>query len=200
MINDFDFQYVKRFNTSDRNILFKPCKMQNNKPTPETYEQLINLVTEMFPAMNRGSQRITRYIVQNPNSMAVESVKVIAGNANVQPSSLVRFAKQIGYSGFSEMKKIFQTHLITAASSRERLDSLSFEVASDSSKPPSSFLQTLVQNDIEALQGLLETISQEDLDETVSLLLNARNIHVIGQLRSFPVANSVIPSTTCGRK
>ena len=101
--------------------------MQNTIPTPETYEQLINLVTEMFPAMNRGSQRITRYIVQNPNSMAVESVKVIAGNANVQPSSLVRFAKQIGYSGFSEMKKIFQTHLITAASSRESLDSLFIE-------------------------------------------------------------------------
>ncbi len=78
-----------------------------NLPLPDTYERLITQVTEQFPKMKKSFQRITRFMVQNPNAMAVESVKVIADQAGVQPSSLVRFAKHMGYNGFSEMKRVF---------------------------------------------------------------------------------------------
>ena len=55
-------------------------------------------------------------MVQNPNAMAVESA-AIADQAGVSPP-LVRFAKHMGYNGFSEMKRVFQSHLISTAASK----------------------------------------------------------------------------------
>ena len=121
-----------------------------NLPLPDTYERLITQVTEQFPTMKKSFQRITRFMVQNPNAMAVESVKVIADQAGVQPSSLVRFAKHMGYKGFSEMKRVFQSHLISTASSKERLASFSDEVSPAPRNSPATFLETLVNNDIAA--------------------------------------------------
>ena len=159
-----------------------------NLPLPDTYERLITQVTEQFPKMKKSFQRITRFMVQNPNTMAVESVKVIADQAGVQPSSLVRFAKHMGYNGFSEMKRVFQSHLISTASSKERLESFSNEVSSESSNSTASFLQSLVTNDIAALNDLKHSISSEVLEKAVSLLEEADTIYVLGQLRSLSVA------------
>ena len=159
-----------------------------NLPLPDTYERLITQVTEQFPKMKKSFQRITRFMVQNPNAMAVESVKVIADQAGVQPSSLVRFAKHMGYNGFSEMKRVFQSHLISTASSKERLESFSNEVSSESSNSTASFLQSLVSNDIAALNDLKHSISSEVLEKAVSLLEEADTIYVLGQLRSLSVA------------
>ncbi|MGA0405027.1 MAG: portal protein, partial [bacterium] len=159
-----------------------------NLPLPDTYERLITQVTEQFPKMKKSFQRITRFMVQNPNAMAVESVKVIADQAGVQPSSLVRFAKHMGYNGFSEMKRVFQSHLISTASSKERLESFSNEVSAESSNSTASFLQSLVSNDIAALNDLKHSISSEVLEKAVSLLEEADTIYVLGQLRSLSVA------------
>jgi len=162
-----------------------------NLPLPDTYERLITQVTEQFPTMKKSFQRITRFMVQNPNAMAVESVKVIADQAGVQPSSLVRFAKHMGYNGFSEMKRIFQSHLISTASSKERLESFSYEVSPASRNSPATFLETLVNNDIAALNDLKNSISPEAIEQAVTLLQEAETIYVLGQLRSFSVAYNI---------
>tara|TARA_B000000460_G_scaffold220097_1_gene171494 strand:+ start:66 stop:206 length:141 start_codon:yes stop_codon:yes gene_type:complete len=43
-----------------------------------------------------------------PNEMSLETIDVIAQRAEVLPSSLIRFAKSLGFSGFGEMQKVFQ--------------------------------------------------------------------------------------------
>ena len=159
-----------------------------NLPLPDTYERLITQVTEQFPEMKKSFQRITRFMVQNPNAMAVESVKVIADQAGVQPSSLVRFAKHMGYNGFSEMKRVFQSHLISTASSKERLESFSYEVSRAPRNSPATFLETLVNNDIAALNDLKNSISSEAIEQAVTLLQEAETIYVLGQLRSGGLA------------
>ncbi|HEY1720582.1 MAG TPA: MurR/RpiR family transcriptional regulator [Magnetospirillaceae bacterium] len=159
---------------------------------PPTYERLTNTITERHPSMSRRFQQIARFLVQSPNEVALESIKTIADNAGVHPSSLVRFAQSLGYGGFTAMQRVFQDRLVTAAPGfAERVAMLENELDRHSGTANMAFLRDLVIRDIAALQYLIHAVSEEQLARAVELLSRARQIYVLGQLRSYPVASFI---------
>lgn len=160
--------------------------------TPLTYEQMINAIADRHPSMSKRFRQIAQYVVQNPNDVALESVKTIATAAGVQPSSLVRFAQAFDFAGFSEMQRVFQARLLTAAPGfSERLEALKREVGDPPASTNLAFARDLALRDIAAMQHLHDTLEEADVDRAVTLLAGARVVHVIGQLRAYPVANYV---------
>ena len=156
---------------------------------PISYEQLINQITDRYEALGRRSRDIARYVVQNPNEIALNSAKGIAERIGAEASSLVRFAQAFGYSGFAEMQRIFQSRLLTAAPGyAERLEALKRELGGDRSETMSGLLRDLAIHDIASLQRLTDTVAEADLQTAARLLAHAPTVHVIGQMRSFPVA------------
>jgi len=157
---------------------------------PLTYEQLITQISSRHPTMSRRFQQVARYIVQNPNSVALDSVKAIAANAGVQPSTLVRFAQALDYGGFSEMQKVFQSRLLTSAPGfRERMEALRSEVGEGPDTTNLAFLRQLAVADMAGLQHLLDTIDEAQLEAAARRLAGAETIYVLGQLRAFPVVS-----------
>jgi DNA-binding MurR/RpiR family transcriptional regulator len=157
---------------------------------PQNYEGVVNLITKGYAGLSPGYQQIARYFTQNPNVIALESINAIAEKCGVHPSSLVRFAQSLGYSGFKQLQGVFQTRLATAAPGfRERISALESELSRNSSEGNRGYLKDLVVRDIAALQGLLESVSEESLAQSAKLLTDAHTIYIAGQLRSEPVAN-----------
>ena len=72
------------------------------------YEHLRNELGVGYSNLSGRLQKISRYAMSLPNEMTLETIDVIAQRAEVLPSSLIRFAKSLGFSGFSEMQKVFQ--------------------------------------------------------------------------------------------
>ena len=64
--------------------------------TPKDYEDLIRLIHERHDQMSKTYQRISLYLTQNPNEVAVQSVNSIAERCNMHASSFVRFAQALG--------------------------------------------------------------------------------------------------------
>ena len=159
------------------------------KSVPGNYEGVVNLIALEYPGLSAGYQQIGRFFTQNPNIIALESINAIAAKCGVHPSSLVRFAQHLGYSGFKQLQAVFQTRLATAAPGfRERINALEGELSSIASHGNMGLLKGLVVRDIAALQGLMESISEESLTGAARLLASAQTIYVAGQLRSEPIA------------
>ncbi|NJM29331.1 MAG: MurR/RpiR family transcriptional regulator [Rhizobiales bacterium] len=160
-----------------------------DKAIPLNYEGVVNLIAALYPELSSGYQQVARFFTQNPNVIALESINAIAAKCGVHPSSLVRFAQNLGYSGFKELQAVFQTRLATAAPGfRERINALENELSRKGGHGTRGFLKDLVVRDIAALQGLLENVSEEQLSKTAKLLANAQTIYIAGQLRSEPIA------------
>jgi DNA-binding MurR/RpiR family transcriptional regulator len=159
------------------------------KAIPLNYEGVVNLITSLYPGLSTGYQQVARFFTQNPNVIALESINAIAAKCGVHPSSLVRFAQNLGYSGFKELQSVFQTRLATAAPGfRERINALENELSRKGSHGNRGFLKDLAVRDIAALQGLMENVGEEQLSKTAKLLANAQTIYIAGQLRSEPIA------------
>ena len=157
---------------------------------PRNYEGVVNLITREYNNLSPGFQQIARFITQNPNVVALESINAVASKSGAHPSSLVRFAQALGYSGFKQLQLVFQTRLATAAPGfRERISALDEEISRNESRGNLGYLRDLVVRDMAALQGLLESVPEESLAATAKLLTKAENIYIAGQLRSEPIAS-----------
>ncbi len=156
---------------------------------PQNYEGIVNLITRDYPALSPGYQQIARFFTQNPNTIALESINAIAEKCGVHPSSLVRFAQNLGYSGFKQLQGVFQTRLATAAPGfRERISALDAELSRKEANGNKGFLKDLVVRDIASLQGLLEGVTEEALAAAAKHIVSAQTIYIAGQLRSEPLA------------
>jgi len=93
-----------------------PAKRSGPAATiPKNYEGIVNLIAREYPDLSTGFQQIARFLTQNPNVVALESINAVAAKCGTHPSSLVRFAQGLGYSGFKQLQSVFQTRLATAA-------------------------------------------------------------------------------------
>ena len=76
----------------------------SNKPT-DSLETLRTEIAQQYDELSPRLKQVASYVLDNPNDIALETLSVIAGRCDVQPSTIVRFAKLFGYSGASEMQR-----------------------------------------------------------------------------------------------
>jgi DNA-binding MurR/RpiR family transcriptional regulator len=161
-----------------------------SEKAPENYEDLIRLIHDRYDQMSKTYQRISVYLTQNPNDVAIRPISTIAASCNIHASSFVRFAQWLGYTGFKDLQTLFQKRLSTAApgfDARKRALEDELQLLEDHSEL--GFLRDLVVRDIASLQGLLDKISAADMVNATELIERADTVYLIGQLRSEPVVN-----------
>jgi DNA-binding MurR/RpiR family transcriptional regulator len=155
---------------------------------PQTYDALKDAISREFPRLSKQLQRIARFAVEKPHDLALNTVATIAGELEVQPSSLIRFANALGFDGFSEMQRLFRSHLVARSTSyRERIAGLRAG-SQGSGTAPHEVLHGFVSESIHGLERLEESARAAELRAAVRLIAAAETTLVIGLRRSFPVA------------
>ncbi len=70
--------------------------------------ELQDQIRSRYDELSKRLQEVAGYIIENPNSVAFDTVAIIAEKADVPPSTLIRFANAFGFTGFNDMKQIFR--------------------------------------------------------------------------------------------
>lgn len=73
----------------------------------QTAEQVLQTIRDGFPSLSRQLQLGARFLVDHPEEVAVSSMREIAGRAGVQPVTLMRLARALGFSGWPELRQTF---------------------------------------------------------------------------------------------
>lgn len=150
-------------------------------------------IRERYDTLSKRLKQVAHYLLDNSNSVAFDTVASIAKNAEVPPSTLIRFASAFGFSGFNEMKQVFRQHLMEETVNYNERARLFRQTASEENantpEKPSEILNTFSMVNVQALQQLATQAHPEQLDKAVELLQQAENIYVIGLRRSFSVAS-----------
>ena len=156
---------------------------------PRKYDDLrAKIVTEYGDLSNR-LQRVARFALDHPNDIALETTAVISSRAEVQPSTLIRFAKALGYDGFSEMQRLFRSDLAEGRPTyRDRIAALRDKLGPRANENGLVILDAFVSANIAGLEHLREETSGEDINRAVEMLSDARAVHVLAQRRAYALA------------
>ena len=156
--------------------------------TPRDFSSLKTRIMERAAELPRRLTQVATYALEHPDEIAFGTVASIAQAANVQPSTLVRFAQSLGYQGFSDLQDVFRSRL------RDRI--LNYDER----------LEHLRRHDLNAtkatvifggfseaaeksLADLREKLDPSQLEQAVETLARAETIYLIGLRRSFPITS-----------
>jgi DNA-binding MurR/RpiR family transcriptional regulator len=156
--------------------------------SPDDYDSLKTRLIQIKPDLPKRLQQVAAFALENPQEMALGTASSIAERADVQASTLVRFAQAIGLGGFSELQAIFRSHLRKSwPDYRERVKAL--HANARDSGDPLQWLAGFADSATASLARLRETISRVDLERAVEILSEAQTIYLIGQRRAFSVSH-----------
>ncbi len=151
----------------------------------KAFEERLLEVSESLPKRLR---QCADYVAANKDRIAVSTVAEMAEGAGVQPSAFMRFCKILGFSGFSEMQKLFrETYVGGWPDYSTRLQHLREKPEGS----PSALLGEFVDAGRASIESLLSTVDPMSLNDAADLLLAANVVHIIGLGRSFSVATYV---------
>jgi DNA-binding MurR/RpiR family transcriptional regulator len=156
----------------------------------ETYESLRAEIARRHPRFADRLKQIAEFALDHPTEIALGTVAEVAQRARVQPSAIVRFARAMGYGGFTEMQQVFRSRLVAsvAPSYKERISGLRRDGRFHDGKNPRAVLTRFASEGVVALESLQDCVREKELARAIALLGAAQTIYVLGLGGSFPVA------------
>ncbi|MGH6622065.1 MAG: MurR/RpiR family transcriptional regulator [Alphaproteobacteria bacterium] len=152
---------------------------------------LQNVVERYDGQLTRTDRKVVDELLSNPREGAFLSLPELAMRAEVHPTSAVRLAKKLGYSGYPELRSQLQAELLDvpppAERVRQRLAHLGGGMGGGmgsgmgSGMCSGSILSALVESEIAALRQLPALISQSDVERAARAIMKARHIYVFGR-------------------
>ncbi len=156
-------------------------------PPPKDFGSLRNLIAAEHGQMPKRLAQVAAFMLDNPDEVALGTSASVAELAKVQPSTLVRFAQTLGFSGFSDLQALFRERLRGYwPTYGDRVQALRSD---DETEASHRLLGRFAETAISSIERLRESVTAEDIDRATRTLAAARTIYLLGQKRSYPVAS-----------
>lgn len=152
---------------------------------PSSAEDCLLRIAAQQGSLPKRLRQCADYITANSNRIAISTVADVAMGADVPPSAVMRFCQVLGFSGFSEMQRLFRdAHSAAWPDYATRLENLK----SGGAGSPALLLAEFIEAGRLSLEGLAKSVDESALMRAVALLTRADMLHIIGLRRAFPVA------------
>lgn len=129
-------------------------------------------------ALSKRQQKVARYIAENFETAAFMTAEYLAHAAGVSESTVIRFASEMGYGSYSQLRRALQDVL------RGRIGILEQQTETDSSE----VIHRAVQRTEKALRDTDDSANAAAFDRLCACLREAQNICICGQGRAYALA------------
>ena len=160
------------------------AKMQ----VPQDFDALRAAILERKGELPKRLTQVAAYALDNPDEIAFGTAASIAVSADVQPSTLVRFAQHFGFDGFSGLQLLFRARLRERTSSyEERLRTLEQNGAALAES--TTILNGFVTAAHRSIDTIAAAVDPDGFERAVTLLAQAETIYLIAKRRSYPISS-----------
>jgi DNA-binding MurR/RpiR family transcriptional regulator len=155
---------------------------RSNMPAIESVDRL----KQAFPHLSPQLKIAARFALDSPGDIALLSMRSAASRAGVQPATMSRLVRELGFQSYREFQEPFRESLRAggvgyAARARQMRGGPSSATVSQLLEGSSSTALANIGKTFADLRG-------EDFEGAVEMLAAARRIYVIGMRKCYPLA------------
>jgi DNA-binding MurR/RpiR family transcriptional regulator len=134
---------------------------------------------QLTGTLSDSGRRVLNLLLEKPEDMALLSAAEVASRLGVHETTVTRLAKQLGYSGYRQLREELARQDLAQLTSADRARS----------RDESAYtLAALVDDEVAAMQRLAHTVSQAEVDALADRILAARRTFLFGP----PYAQTVL--------
>lgn len=135
---------------------------------------ILSLIEHNKSSFSKGQLRIAKFLVENFDKAAFMTAAKLGVTAGVSESTVVRFATELGFEGYPEMRRALQEMI------RNRLTSLQRIEVARSVMGTGETLTQILHSDMEKIQLTLDSIDRVQFKKAVEKILAAKRIYILG--------------------
>ncbi|SKA76677.1 transcriptional regulator, RpiR family [Clostridium sp. USBA 49] len=148
----------------------------------ENKQDLMRIIQMKFPRLSKGQKLIAEYILKHYDKAAFMTAAKLGTSVGVSESTVVRFANELGFSGYPKLQKALQELIKNKLTTVQRIE-LSNDFVSQETA-----LKGVLKSDMENIRATLEKINHKTFEEVVNSIFNAKKIYIIGLRSSTAIA------------
>ena len=144
-------------------------------------QELIQRLNHSGKKLSKSHRRIAECIVTHYDKVVFMTASKLGEYVGVSESTVVRFAAALGYSGYPKLQKALQELLRHRLTASQR-----FELTNDMDHV--QVLNKVLKADIQNIRSTLDEIDISSFERAIDMILQARQIYVMGLRSSAPIA------------
>ncbi|NLJ31099.1 MAG: MurR/RpiR family transcriptional regulator [Clostridiales bacterium] len=131
---------------------------------------------------SKGQKLIAKYIEEHYDKVAFMTASKLGATVGVSESTVVRFATEIGYTGYPELQRAMQEMIRNKLTSVQRMEVTANRIGK------SDILDSVFNQDIDIIRRTMEETSHEAFYRSVDAIIAARKIYILGARSSLALA------------
>lgn len=136
-----------------------------------------------LPTLSKGQKRIANAILKDYDKAAYMTAAKLGEMVGVSESTVVRFAIELGFEGYPELQKSVQELVRAKLTPNQRIDVTNLRIGDG------DVLESVLYSDMGKIKYTLEHIDRATFESAVDVILNARNIYIVGVRSSASLAS-----------
>ena len=131
---------------------------------------------------SKGQRLIARYIMEHYDRVAFMTASKLGATVGVSESTVVRFATELGYTGYPELQQAMQEMIRNKLTSVQRMDVTANRIGSN------DILDSIFTQDMEIIRRTMEETSHENFYAAADAIASARRVYIMGARSSQALA------------
>jgi len=137
-------------------------------------KDILSLIHQHMNSFSKGQKLIANYILNYYDKAAFMTANKLGKTVDVSESTVVRFAAELGFSGYPAMQKALQEMIRNKLTSIQRMEVSNDLIGSQ------DILSMVMQSDMEKIRITMEQTDRQSFHDSVHAIVNARRIYVLG--------------------
>lgn len=148
----------------------------------ENNKDLMRMIQIKFPRLSKGQKLIAEYILKHYDKAAFMTAAKLGVSVGVSESTVVRFANELGFTGYPKLQKALQELIKNKLTTVQRIE-LSNNFISEENA-----LKGVLKADMENIRLTLEKINHKTFEEVINSIFEAKRIYIVGLRSSTTLA------------
>ncbi len=146
-------------------------------------KDILSLITQQMGSFSKGQKLIANYILNSYDKAAFMTANRLGKTVEVSESTVVRFAAELGFSGYPAMQKALQDMIRNKLTSLQRMEVSNDLIGSQ------DILSMVMQADMEKIRITMEQTDRESFHNSVQAIIGAKRLYVLGVRSSSALSN-----------
>lgn len=131
-------------------------------------------IRNLYSTFSKGQKKIANAILNDYDKAAYMTAAKLGLLVGVSESTVVRFANELGFEGYSEFQRAVQELVRTKLTPNQRIEVTKQRLGSG------DILENVMESDISKIRYTLDRIDRNTFYQSVDAILSAKNIYVMG--------------------